>query len=335
LTFAQAQSKIATEMSDAWSVAKSLLFLGFGIDDKSMKKHASGKTTISRLFYVLLVLTDLDALGFFLSYSTYWSFAGLGHEVVKAILIFFPVAYAGVLMMNVAGIDQDASDARPGNAAIAMMSRPASPMELVHFVPILRGKFYLQPPSRDDIEAIFRINTLSSFSLGVAQFAGMMFYLFVGEGNPAAPTPSSRLTPTIIVNIVSLAFNWSVTILYFCTSIPDKMKDSIGAQALDEQLDKVIHNDQEALFVAVREVSAIVGNHKAQMCGGESDLEDDESMRTCRMERDKVRSFRKQIGFEMAMLEDVLIDLKGLPVDDLEVMRSRVFKKYAAIFQAL
>ena len=65
-------------------------------------------------------------------------------------------------------------------------------------------------------------------SLGVAQFAGMIVCLFIGDGG----TVSSRLTPTIIVNIISLACNWSVTILHLCASIPDKMKDALVARFL-------------------------------------------------------------------------------------------------------
>jgi len=331
LAFAQAKQKITTQMACAWTVAIKLVFVGLGIDDKSMCQMRQGRALISALFYVLLVFTDLDALGFFLSYSTYWRYAGLGHEVVKAILVFFPIAYLGVLVMNCQKIDQDDSESKPGSgeAAMAMMSRPPSPMKMVHFVPLLRGQLYLHHPTRSDIEAVFRINTLSSFSLGVAQFAGLTFYLFVGEDESGF---LSRLTPTIIVNMVSLFCNWSVTILYYCTTIPDKMKDAVGAQALDARLDEVIQKDKEDLSIKVKEVSKVVGEAKAKMCGADDDGDDHPSIRQA---TDEVKSFRRQMMFEMLMLEDVLIDLKGIPVDDLEKIRSRVFKKYSARFRAL
>merc|ERR1712232_20014 len=61
------------------------------------------------------------------------------------------------------------------------VKRPKKPMELqfYHFLPIVRFYLVIKEKEATDIEGVFRVNSLSSFTLGFAQIAGMIFMLGV------------------------------------------------------------------------------------------------------------------------------------------------------------
>jgi len=48
-------------------------------------------------------------------------------------------------------------------------------LQYYHFLPVCRYFLVIKEKEVDDIEGIFRINSLSSFSLGVAQICGIIF----------------------------------------------------------------------------------------------------------------------------------------------------------------
>merc|ERR1712048_1133519 len=79
-------------------------------------------------------------------------------------------------------------------------------MKFYHCVPVFRFYVIIKELETDDIEAIFRINSLSSFTLGVAQIIGITFHVAVLQ---------QPLSIFHMINIVSQCLNWLITILYF------------------------------------------------------------------------------------------------------------------------
>merc|ERR1711948_69635 len=83
-------------------------------------------------------------------------------------------------------------------------------VQFYHFLPGIR--FYLLIKSdadMTDVDAIFRINTLSSFTFGFYQIVGIIFTFAYGYD----------VNLFVWANIGSQAVNWSITALYFATPI--------------------------------------------------------------------------------------------------------------------
>merc|ERR1712187_931424 len=92
--------------------------------------------------------------------------------------------------------------------------RPRNPfggeIRFYHFLPGIR--FYLLIKSdtdMTDVDAIFRINTLSSSTFGFYQIVGIIFTFVYGY----------EVNLFVWANIGSQAVNWSITALYFATPI--------------------------------------------------------------------------------------------------------------------
>merc|ERR1712187_306401 len=88
----------------------------------------------------------------------------------------------------------------------APLKREPFELEFYHFFPVFRFYVVVKEREADDIEAIFRINSLSSFSLGIAQIIGILFHVAVSQ---------QPLTIFHKINIVSQGLNWLITFLFF------------------------------------------------------------------------------------------------------------------------
>merc|ERR1712048_47531 len=75
----------------------------------------------------------------------------------------------------------------------------------------------------DDIEAVFRVNSLSSFSLGLAQICGIIFMGLETGG---------KFDLFTIINIGSQVINWSITLMYFMTTVSSRMGAAMKVEAL-------------------------------------------------------------------------------------------------------
>jgi len=113
----------------------------------------------------------------------------------------------------------------------ALLRRESVEMKFYHFLPVFRFYVVVKEKEADDIESIFRVNSLSSFSLGIAQIIGLLFH-----------TAVSRQPLTIFhkINIVSQGLNWLITFLYFATPAVSYMKAVIKVDAMK-------YNDTESL----------------------------------------------------------------------------------------
>jgi len=102
-------------------------------------------------------------------------------------------------------------------------------LELYHFVPILRYYLLIKDPEPEDIEGLFRVNALSTFTLGISQGVCMMFHLFVLK---------AEWTIFVKIGMFTQIFSILMTLLYFLTPICNTMKHAI-------EVDTMKHNVEE------------------------------------------------------------------------------------------
>merc|ERR1712032_751739 len=97
-----------------------------------------------------------------------------------------------------------------------------------HFIPILRYYLLIKDAEPEDIEGLFRVNALSTFTLGIVQIACMIFHLFVLK---------AEWTIFIKVGIVTQIWNLTVTLLYFLTPLSSMMMSSIEVDTLKHNVE--------------------------------------------------------------------------------------------------
>merc|ERR1712048_842423 len=112
------------------------------------------------------------------------------------------------------------------------LKREPFEMRFYHFVPVFRFYVIVKEKEADDVEAIFRINSLSSFTLGVAQIIGIVFHFAVLQ---------QPLTIFHKINIVSQGLNWLITILYFFANPAVTYMKGVA------EVDAMRYNDREFL----------------------------------------------------------------------------------------
>lgn len=102
-----------------------------------------------------------------------------------------------------------------------------------HIVPILRYVLLIKNPEACDVEALFRVNALSTFTLGFAQISCMVIGL---------STSPPMMSWDIMIKIGQFAqvVNFAMTIIYFFTSYPELMKSSM-------RLDAILYTKQQAM----------------------------------------------------------------------------------------
>jgi hypothetical protein len=93
-------------------------------------------------------------------------------------------------------------------------------MMFYHWAPCLRFYLIVKPNyTATDVDAIFKVNSISSFSLGVFQLVGILATFVLGK----------EVNLYVKINIATQCLNWFITICYFGTSVPTRM--SVSAQA--------------------------------------------------------------------------------------------------------
>merc|ERR1712054_343051 len=109
--------------------------------------------------------------------------------------------------------------------------KPKMPLELkfYHFVPILRYYLILKEKEAEDIEAVFRVNSLSSFTLGTCQICCILFSIFV---------KGAEMTIFVQINIFSQAVNWLITFVYYLTTVSQQMGGYIQVETLNYNTDE-------------------------------------------------------------------------------------------------
>jgi len=181
----------------------------------------------------------MDLYGLGMSFMGYWNTDIL---FLRVLLITGPAGYLIATGMYMAFAEEErARIAKEGeeedviNPAITggtkkkddiakppKLQRPGCQMRFYHFLPIVRYYIVIKEREPDDIEAIFRVNSLSSFSLGIAQICGLLFSHIFGE----------EFGIFHYINIGSQCVNWFITFLYFTTDVAGLMRATISVDAM-------------------------------------------------------------------------------------------------------
>merc|ERR1712039_362737 len=104
-----------------------------------------------------------------------------------------------------------------------MAPRPVE-LKLYHFTPILRSYVVLKNMNHSDVEGLFRVNALSTFSLGVAQMTCMLLGLSSG---------CLQLDVCLKFGALAQAMNIVVTIIYFATPVPETLMNLACIKAVE------------------------------------------------------------------------------------------------------
>eukprot|EP00446_Apocalathium_sp_SHHI-4_P003503 CAMPEP_0177182246 /NCGR_PEP_ID=MMETSP0367-20130122/16368_1 /TAXON_ID=447022 ORGANISM="Scrippsiella hangoei-like, Strain SHHI-4" /NCGR_SAMPLE_ID=MMETSP0367 /ASSEMBLY_ACC=CAM_ASM_000362 /LENGTH=360 /DNA_ID=CAMNT_0018629175 /DNA_START=50 /DNA_END=1132 /DNA_ORIENTATION=- len=181
------------------------------------------------MFMIVLLGIEADMAGLFLSAGTYW---GYDNIILRFFLFFFLGSFMFPLMIRTYVTwepseekpQNERNDGRPGqNKNGSAHDKFMNKLNTEVRMPGVR--FYLIcKPSYDmtDVDAIFKVNSLSSFTLGIYQIMGIVF------------TYASGMPFNIYVyfNIVTQVLNWSITILYYATPISKWMGAAANARTI-------------------------------------------------------------------------------------------------------
>jgi hypothetical protein len=177
------------------------------------------------------------------------------HPVVPALGV-----NAETQSMILPGVGPPARPARPEPAAsaasagiraqaLAMKVRPPVHSSWGHISPLYRFTMVIRSPDENDVEGVFRVNSLSSFTLGTAQMLGMAFTFMNFHGD------FSDLHMFVYLNMFSQLVNWSITLLFYATSVARTMGNQITVEALTSNLSASVQ-DQTLVFAHLAESKA-------------------------------------------------------------------------------
>lgn len=244
---------------------KLVKLLGISEDKMKRLKTSNRGYALSTMAYLLVIVgCELDLYGFSMAFPTYWH---MDHIIIKLLLIVCPLGY---LVATALYLSRDSKGSQStqdphsivtqeprGEGMVDLGKREPIKLEFYHFIPLVRYYMVVKEKTTSDVEGIFRINSLSSFSLGVAQICSMVFLLCVDMQEPDI---------FVMINIGSQVINWTITGLYFGTSLVSMMKMTVRVDALiyNSKQDLVDTHKQylEVLIAASRNFGA--GGKKAK-----------------------------------------------------------------------
>jgi len=235
----QAAVQKREHVKQAWDV----LCIALGTDKTEIAKlnRQGAQRGLVNLAYLAVIMgCEIDLYGFAMAVGGYWSLKD--QTFAKIMCILGPTGYLlAVFMYMYYGAqfqakEQEKQRSQTGpQTAFASSVTPApvggttqnfkQPIKLryFHFLPVVRFYLVVKDKEIDDIEGVFRVNSLSSFSLGIAQICGIIFYGLENDG---------QLDLFTQINVGSQMINWLLTMLYFVTPISAKMGAAMKVEAL-------------------------------------------------------------------------------------------------------
>jgi len=206
---------------------------------------------------------------------------------------------AGVIMPE-KKMDSQQEDPQLRAKAMAMKVRVPVKLSWCHFIPLLRFILIIRAIDENDIEGVFRVNSLSSFTLGSAQLMGLMFTFANFDGD------ISSIDLFVWINVFSQMINWSITIVYFATSVSRTMSNSMIVSSYKANVAEQI---QEELLMLKTDV-AIDARTEAMA----SDVDAPTKSRADRR--------LKKVEWEIKKMKNLTVKLDSfLPQDVLEIRR--------------
>lgn len=105
------------------------------------------------------------------------------------------------------------------------MAKESVTLKFYHFFPLFRYYLLVKDAEPNDVESLFRVNALSTFTLGFTQLACFLL------GVTTRP-PIMHFDVMIGVGMFAQAVNFAMTFVFFFTSTPELMKSSMSIDAL-------------------------------------------------------------------------------------------------------
>lgn len=158
------------------------------------------------------------------------------HQVLRAMLVIAPAGYLIAVFMYLAYKCNEAED---GDGST---SRQKFELKYYHFLPICRYYLVVKDKEADDVEGLLRVNSLSSFTLGICQIIGLAFAIGVF---------GQEIDIFIRINIGAQVFNWLITLAYFMTPMAARMMAAV-------KIDALVYNSKErqkSLFLEYLELT--------------------------------------------------------------------------------
>jgi hypothetical protein len=311
--------------------AYALFEKALGVDMKNLMASsacfAMAQALPKLMFLWIIVGCELDLYGFMMSISSYWA---LEIAPLRILLVTGPAGYiVAVTMFLVYSNYYAESDDVPyvpkpikvnpftptthGDLEAGSKSLPVNvidtkePIHLkfYHFIPIVRYYLVIKDNNPSDVEGLFRVNSLSSFTLGISQICGIMFSLKSGE----------PLDIFVKINIASQMINWTITLLYFATSISNRMKGSFKVETLLYNSVSGLKKEYESYVNCVLQASS-------------------EGGREC-VWKDEIKRFDDSLNFEISEFVKQDVDLSMFSMHEKYqiriAIRKRMFSTYMKI----
>jgi len=246
----------------AWQKLK----IAMRIDEESMKQYNSKSFVMGIVkvgFLAVIVGCELDLYAFIMSWPGYWKMQDthnliqgipvqvwgttVNFTVIKLLLLVGPVGYATAVIMYKMYFIESVQDDRPQQErGYAKSERAKIKLELYHFTPLLRYFLLIKDTEPRDIEGLFRVNALSTFTLGTAQIVCMLFHLYVLK---------KEYTIFVRVGIFTQCWNLAVTLLYFLTPLSAKMMAATSVDNLKHNVEQNMIETQKDVLDAVDKYS--------------------------------------------------------------------------------
>jgi hypothetical protein len=210
--------------------------------------------------------TEMDMAGLFFSAPIYLEY----DPIFKVLLIIFGVAFILPLLFTTMlpciayCVNPDAGDAamddwakhvqstapKEGadrlNSHLSKVNPHGGEMKIYHWFPCLR--FYLIVKAQynaTDVDAIFRVNSISSFSLGVFQLIGILATIVNG----------AEFNLYVKINVATQCLNWFLTFCYFGSPIARYMSVASQARTLSKHFQGIL---QELANEDGKEVNSVM-----------------------------------------------------------------------------
>lgn len=230
------------------------------------------------IFLLVVAGCEIDITAFCTAFPTYWT-AGIHTDPVMCVfLIIGPLGYLGSLILYaVQNWNEEAqrkagkkeggdvlmeADAAPGPAVAdrdrhatrrkmlnsALVQKDPVDLKIYHFAPLIRFYLLVKDKSRGDVESVFRVNGLSTFTVGLAQM--MCIALGISHG---ALTWDNLF---VQIGMYAQGVNLTVTVLDYLTKTCDTLKTSIEIDNLLYQMKEKNCKELVAYERAIRNAAA-------------------------------------------------------------------------------
>lgn len=313
--------------------ARQKLEVAFNIDAEEMKRlgHKAQKKSMTQLMFCFVIMgCELDFLGFFGAFMGYWD---LEIFIVRALLVAMPCSFMLCIVLYFCYVqprelaheekeNRDVGDCKTmTQKAKNLLRRKNVRLSWFHFVPLTRYVLLIKSIAPEDVEGIFRVNSLSSFTLGSCQVVGLLF-TFMENGYSFA-----GLSMFVYMNMLSQMVNWAITVLYFATKIAPNMKTSIASAAYAANLSAQMRKTLVQLQVSITEDAMSFARQEVNVIDC-LDIGDDD----CGIDSDDegyLSKMKTELDLEVCFFKKAKVNFKYFDPIELLQIRRAVYTQFA------